>query len=129
MRKLLAPLFALSISIVLAGCGGLSSIVPNTLAGTYAGNFTSSNGDSGTANITIGSDGTLSGTITDVTNSSQTGTITGSVSVLGIASGTFHYTSSTANVSGTFTSTSSGVNATILIGSTTTDTLTLAVVG
>lgn len=102
--------------MVVAGCGGggLSSLVPNTLAGSYEGTGTASGtSDSFQANITIGTDGTLSGTITDETTHSVA-TLGGSVSIIeSVSNGTISVVSSTnvsqgsGTLSGTFSEVSS----------------------
>ena len=116
MRTLLASVVSLSLVLVAAGCGGgLSNLVPNSLAGSYTGTGSaSSSTDVFQANITIGSDGTLSGTLTDTTNR-NVATVGGNVSVLGIlSSGSISVVNSSNTVigsgslAGTFTQESSG---------------------
>ena len=116
MRKLLATLVSVSLVFVVSGCGGtgVNSLIPNPLAGTYSGTGTAT----GTlhnfqALISIGSNGALSGTITDETTLSVA-TIGGTVSVIdSVSNGTISVVSSSnqsqgsGTLAGTFSEVSS----------------------
>ena len=119
----LAALFV----VVVAGCGGNGSSPsqPSPYNGNYTGNWTSSSGDIGSAQMDIAQSGSFTGTIDDTT-ASMTGTLKGSitnsgnmnvtVSFTGRASysGTGMFTKDNAgDVSGTITSTNSGKTTTV----------------
>ena len=127
MRKSLAFLASLTLVLTAAGCGGsgLSSLVPNTLTGSYTGTGSASTtSDLFQANISIGSDGTLSGTITDETNHAVA-TVGGTLSLIGILSGgTISVVNSTGvsqgsgSLSGSFSEVNSSENVVQTISST-----------
>ena len=95
-------------ALMLAGCGGGSSnnngsapvITNSPFAGTYIGTFSTTNPQSGTLNVTVGTNGTLTGSGQNTTIG-QAETISGSISNSGATSVTFTYPSFSASASGT----------------------------
>jgi|GEM_PF-6339218 len=101
-------------SLLLAGCGGSGgsnsgNTTASPFAGSYIGSFVSNNGDQGPNNITISSNGNISGSVVDNTQSNLTGTISGNVSNAGAASWMVTYSNGTTfSGNGNFTVTQSG---------------------
>jgi len=101
-------------TLALAGCGGgggnnnNSPVTTNSpFAGTYVGTFSTTNPQSGTLNVTVGSDGKLTGTGHNDTIG-QDETVSGSVTNTGAANVTFQYPSFSASASGTVAFASNG---------------------
>jgi ABC-type oligopeptide transport system substrate-binding subunit len=101
-------------ALALAGCGGSGSNDNNSpattnslFAGTYVGTFNTTNPQSGTVNVTVGSNGTLTGSGHNSTTG-QDETISGSVTNAGTLSITFTYPTLSASASGTVAVASNG---------------------
>jgi len=110
---ILGAIVALSIPLI-AGCGGgggtdnSSPAQTNSpFAGNYVGTFNTTNPQSGTLNVTVGSNGTLTGTGHNNTTG-QDETISGSVTNVGTGSVTFTYPTFSASASGTVAFASNG---------------------
>jgi len=111
MRKSIVPITALLLAALLTGCGGASSLLPNSFAGSYTGTL-QKGADVGNASLTIGSDGTTTGTMLDTTTTTLV-TINGTVNVLGVVTGTSVSNALSGTTTGTFTQTQGGLNGTI----------------
>ena len=102
-------------AIALVGCGGGGGGGNNNppaptnspFAGTYVGTFSTSNSQSGTLNVTVGSDGKLTGTGHNSTTG-QDETESGSVTNAGALNVIFSYPTFSASVSGTVAFASNG---------------------
>jgi hypothetical protein len=87
MRKYLVAL-ALT---VLVGCGGGGSSTPNPFAGQFIGTWTApSIPDTGTANVTVASNGSVAGTSHD-NGANADGSIVGTINANGNFNGTVTY--------------------------------------
>lgn len=113
-RLTVAVVAASLTAFALAGCGGgggndnNTPVVTNSpFVGTYAGTFSTTNPQSGTLNVTVGSDGKLTGTGRNTTIG-QDETISGSITNTGATSVTFQYPTFSASASGTIAFASNG---------------------
>ncbi len=96
-----AVLVAAFFALILAGCGGGGGGSSSPWMGRWTGTWGDiDNGDSGTADITIASDGDMTGTVVNDTQS-KTATITGHISTNGAATYTWSYPSETYTGAGT----------------------------
>ncbi|MGI4790061.1 MAG: hypothetical protein ACRYFS_14565 [Janthinobacterium lividum] len=109
-----AAIGASLIALFLAGCGGgggndsTPTVATNSpFAGTYIGTFTTTNPQSGTLNVTVATNGTLTGS-GENTTVNEAETISGTVANSGSASVTFVYPTFTATASGTVAFSSNG---------------------
>jgi len=84
------------------GCGGSSSgtVTTSPYLGSYSGTFTTSKGQTGTAEFSVASNGDVSGTLHNNTTG-QTGTINGSVDSSGNVNITSTYSSGSTKDTGT----------------------------
>ena len=110
---ILGVILALSVTVI-TGCGGGGGSNDNSpaatnspFAGSYLGTFSTTNPQSGTLNVTVGSNGTLTGTGHNNT-AGQDETISGSVTNAGTGSVTFTYPTFSASASGTVAFASNG---------------------
>ena len=115
MGRLTVAVAAASLgAFALAGCGGgggndnSSPTTTNSpFAGTYVGTFRTTNPQSGTLNVTVASNGTLTGSGHNDTIG-QNETISGSVTNAGATSVTFTYPTFSASANGTVAVASNG---------------------
>ncbi|MBS1716222.1 MAG: hypothetical protein JSS72_00645 [Armatimonadetes bacterium] len=85
---------------LVAGCGGMGSLLSSPFAGNYAGSFTTSDSQHGTATFAVASDGTITGTVNNVTTGG-TGSLTGTINPVGNVNASLAYTSTTFSLVGT----------------------------
>jgi hypothetical protein len=103
------------IIVVISGCAGLvAPFVHNPYAGTYNGTFTTSDGFSGPASVTLTNIGNVFGNLTD-TKTNAMGNISGSAGSGLVFNGSITFPNDTHQVSGTFTSSSGEVQG-VLVG-------------
>ncbi len=115
MKRLTTAVAAASLgAVVLAGCGGgggnndSSSTPTNSpFAGNYVGTFNTTNPQSGTLNVTVATNGTLTGSGHNNT-SGQDETVSGSINNAGTVNVTFTYPTFSASASGIVAATSNG---------------------
>ncbi len=107
---LVIAVLVLAFAVTGCGGGGGGSSTPATsspFAGNYVGTFSTSNSQSGTLNVTVATNGTLTGSGHNNTIG-QDETASGSVTNAGAANVTFTYPSFSASVSGTVAFASNG---------------------
>jgi len=107
MKRISVIMALLSLLFVVMGCGGgggSDNSTPSPFAGRWRGNWNSAAlSQNGTADVTIATNGALTGTIHN-NQSGSNGTVSGSISNSGQVSGTAQYPGQQAtSISGTMT--------------------------
>jgi len=110
MNRFSKAILLLLTIVALVGCGGGGTSTPNPFAGDYSGVWWASGyPNEGDCEITIGTDGLLSGNVTDNYSESYDGTIRGRVSTNGRFDVQIQYPGyPTSYVSGTFSFSQTG---------------------
>ena len=99
--KIYAIVLAVVIAAVVVGCGGGGGSETSPFAGQWQGSWVDAgNAQSGTVSLTIGTDGSMSGSIHNDTLSLD-GTASGSISRSGQVAGAYAYPGQTYTTSGT----------------------------
>jgi len=91
MKGIYASFVIVALAYALTGCAGIATpFIHNSYAGDYTGTFTSSNGDIGTASLSMTKLGNVFGTLND-TATGKSGTMNGSLDQNLVFTGTISY--------------------------------------